>query len=247
VRKLSILIVAAAVAAAGVLAAVPAVAATSAATDKFCDANFKISQVFNDGPDGDSSAKEIKAFMKRITPLFEQATNTAPPEVATAVDTAVTALTDDLETAFEDPAVGQAVGEIDAWAVENCGYEVFDVTATEYSFSGIPTSAKTGKTALVLDNSGSEYHEVLVVRRKNNKSVDDLLALSETQAEKQTEYVGSVVAAPDQTLTTYFDIKKPGKYLAICTLPVGITDFENFPEDAAPHFTEGMVEEFTVS
>jgi len=228
--------------------AAPAVAsaATDAATTKFCDANFRLSSLYNE-LDAEATPKQMKAFAKRVKPALNAAAQSAPAEIEAQVTTAVDALKADPTVIFTDTEIQTATGEIDSWAVENCGYQTVDVTGADYSFSGIPATLSTGKTVVTFQNTGAEFHEFLVVRKKNDKSVEELLALPQKQAEKQTEFVGAAFAAPGQTSNGFMDIKTPGNYVALCAIPVGTTDIESVPEDGAPHFTEGMVTEFTVS
>jgi uncharacterized cupredoxin-like copper-binding protein len=225
------------------LASVAPAGAVDADTTRFCDLNFQISQHFNNEPDEDASEKRVQAFTKRANLLLTRAQAAAPDAIATQVDTAATALKDDLQTAFEDPAVGDAVGDIDQWALDNCGYPLIEVTLVDYAFEGIPASVATGKTAFSLTNTGTEAHEMAIARIKTDTPVDVLLE-SERRAEREVQFVGRGFAEPGEVGSALVDFKKPGRYVAVCFVPQGTTvDAEG---DGPPHFTQGMVTEFEV-
>ena len=60
----------------------------------------------------------------------------------------------------------------------------------------------------------------------------------------QIEFVAAGFAEPGDTGTVYADVKKPGRYAAVCFIPTGTHgDTEG---DGPPHFVQGMVAEFTV-
>ena len=61
---------------------------------------------------------------------------------------------------------------------------------------------------------------------------------------------GASFAAPGESDTLFVDLE-PGRYVIVCFLPVGATPdnmeaLESGELQGPPHFTEGMVEEFTV-
>jgi uncharacterized cupredoxin-like copper-binding protein len=223
---------------------VAAGAATDSGAKKFCDLNFRISQTFNEQPDQDAPAKAQNAFEKKLNAVLTKAEKVAPSAISNEVTTAVTALKDDLNRAFEDPAVGEAVGAIDEWAVENCGYEVVDVSLVDYAFEGVPDTMPTGKSVFNLTNDGADSHEMIVFRLKTDTPLDELLALDQDEAEKQIEFIAAGFAEPGDTGTAYADLKKPGRYAAACFIPTGTHgDVEG---DGPPHFAQGMTAEFTV-
>src|SRR5688572_15911958 len=71
--------------------------------EAFCKTNRAIDKEFSkEEPD-----------LERANELFDRAAETAPPEIADAVNTAVPAFKEDPEAAFEDPAVAEAVAQIE--------------------------------------------------------------------------------------------------------------------------------------
>lgn len=75
----------------------------------------------------------------------------------------------------------------------------------------------------------------------------------ETTTMQKTEFAGVAFAGPGSGDITFVDLD-PGKYAVVCFIPVGTTDMADLEagegdqaEPAGPpHFTQGMVTEFTV-
>jgi hypothetical protein len=58
---------------------------------------------------------------------------------------------------------------------------------------------------------------------------------------------GGVAVCGGATSFLYTELKKPGRYAAVCFLPVGSTDQQALETaDGPPHASEGMVAEFEV-
>jgi uncharacterized cupredoxin-like copper-binding protein len=243
VRRL--LVLASAAACAGAIGIAPVAAGPSGDVARFCDLNFEVSQLFNRAPDEDASDEEIQEFQQELYALLDEAASIAPPEIAAQVSSAVAALRADLNAAFDDPAVQEASQAIDQWAVANCGYQTADVTGLEYEFDGIPKTLQTGKTAFNFTNEGAELHELIVFRIKTDTPLKKLLRLPDRKVEKQVQEIGATFALQGESGVAYLDLKKPGRYAALCFIPVGSIDPEE-EVDGPPHTEEGMVYEFRV-
>jgi hypothetical protein len=218
---------------------VPAGAGASGSDKTFCKAVVKISLFFNTIEE-EPSEKQLA----RIEELLEPVEENAPADIAEAVDTAVAGVR---SGDFESDEVGEAGNTVDQWVVDNCGYEVVQVTARDYEFEGIPETLKTGTVLFEFTNEGAELHEIGVVRIKGDESVEEVLELPEDEAEGKIQEVGFGFAAPGETSVAYLKLKKPGTYGAACFIPVGSTSFEEAETaDGPPHFTEGMFAEFEV-
>lgn len=212
------------------------VAATGGGVAAFCKVNLAVDA----SPEGPTPK------------LLQRFRDTAPADIAQAVDDAVTMFEDEGEEAFENPAFVAAIAEIDQYVVDNCGYETVDVSMGDYSFTGIPDSLDKGVVAFVLSNDGAEFHELSVVRLKGDTTVDDILALPEDAKAKERnklvqEVPGGGFAAPGQSDVALINLKKPGRYVALCFIPVGTTPDAEDGGDGPPHAHEGMTAEFTVS
>ena len=99
----------------------------------------------------------------------------------------------------------------------------------------------------------------MVVVRKlptTTQSFEELLAMPEDQAQTLVENVGFTFAEPGQTSADVVTAGEPGEYLMICFVPAGTTSLPSIDPNAseapslgtgAPHFTLGMLQEFTVT
>ena len=142
-----------------------------------------------------------------------------------------------------------------------------------------------GPIIVSLENIGQELHVFEVVRVNDDVTLttDELLQLPEEEVFTMITMVGSAFAAPGTTGNGVMDLT-PGRYLAVCPIPQGLTpEVEaqfaeaegSVPEGSAPvgsepvasgpagsapagsapagpelgppHFTLGMVHEFTVA
>jgi hypothetical protein len=152
---------------------------------------------------------------------------------------------------FDDLDVLEAIATIDAWIADNCGFAVNDVTAREYAYDGIPQSTETGVHLFRLRNDGAELHELAIVRIKGDQSIEEIVELSEKKAQKKVQLIGACQSAQGEISVHYADLQRPGRYAAVCFLPVGSTTEEALEEasqdpNVHSHATEGMVAEFEV-
>jgi len=200
----------------------------------FCKANIALDAAF--------SAEQPKPRV--INGLLNALARVAPADIADAVNVAVPAFKENPETAFEDPAVEEAVGQIEAFEYESCGYEQVEVTLEDYAFGGIPREVKKGTTAFRLTNQGAEAHEMFVVKLKPGTSVDELIAADEADFADLAEEIGGGFALPGDEGYAAMNLRKPGRYAAVCFIPVGTT--ETVEGTGPPHATRGMTAEFKV-
>ena len=132
-----------------------------------------------------------------------------------------------------------------------------DVVGTEYAYSGLEASYD-GPITIGFRNEGAEVHEIVLVRRAEGvtQSWEELLALPEGEAQALVENVGVAYADPGQTAADLVTATDPGSYLGICFIPQGTTELPSLDPNAseppslgtgAPHFTLGMLTEFTIT
>jgi uncharacterized cupredoxin-like copper-binding protein len=127
------------------------------------------------------------------------------------------------------------------------------VTAVEYEFQGAPATTDAG-TSFALTNGGQELHELVLVRKNDDvtESFEEILQLPDEEAFQKVGIVGQLMAEPGTDAEGTLTAQEPGDYLMICFVPVGMTELpEASGPDASipagePHFTRGMLEEFTV-
>lgn len=131
--------------------------------------------------------------------------------------------------------------------------QVVTVVATDYAFTGLPTSVPAG-TELALDNQGSEVHELLIARKNPGitESWDELLALPDAEAQEKVTILGPIFSDPGTAADGTILLEDEGEYIALCFVPQGMTAIPSGSPspDASfgpPHFMLGMRQEFTVT
>jgi hypothetical protein len=231
-------------------------AADSAA---YCDAELALETAGDPEIDFETMTPEQQAEAAKtfatetLRPLVDDLAPTVPPELEqqfTALDGAVTQLeaTGD-PSAFESPEVVAASAAAHAYDLENCDWTSQAVTTTEYQFSGIPDSLDAGVTSFDLTNDGAEVHEMVLLRKNDGvtESADEILALPQEEGLQKATILGTAGPVPaGETAYLVADLDA-ADYIAVCFIPVGTTSLDTAPPDAPPHFTQGMVTEFSVS
>jgi uncharacterized cupredoxin-like copper-binding protein len=227
-----------------------AAAPTSAATADdaaFCDALVQFNSIVSSSDLGpDTSKDDVVALGQQVAPLFDTIAAEAPSDLQSTAQqlnaSAVQPLLQGDASTFGSEESFAAYGQFLGQAVDSCDFPTEKVTAVDYAFQGAPDTVSAGTVAFDLTNQAKdEQHEMVILRKKDEttQSWSELLQLPEDQAESATTYVASAQAAPGQSSSTLAKLT-PGSYAMICFLPVGGA------EGGQPHFTKGMVHEFTV-
>jgi uncharacterized cupredoxin-like copper-binding protein len=131
------------------------------------------------------------------------------------------------------------------------------VTAVDFAFENVPAEIPSG-TTLGLTNAGQEVHEMVVVRKlpTTTQSFEELLALPQDQALGLVQDIGFAFAEPGATAAQVVTTGEAGDYLMVCFIPAGTTSLPSIDPASseppsmgtgAPHFTLGMLKEFTVT
>ena len=191
-----------------------------------------------------------------IGPALEALTAAAPADVVPSVE----AVNANVEAGPFDPAFVEAYAGMTDWMRENCGFAQLDLAASEYAFGGFPAELPAGPTIISLENIGEEVHEVVIMRINDDvtQSVQEILELPEEESAEMATEQAFAFAFPGAVGETVTDFT-PGRYVALCFLPenadpefiaqmAGPESTE--PEGAnfgPPHFTLGMIHEFTVA
>ncbi len=116
-----------------------------------------------------------------------------------------------------------------------------DLTITQRDFHfDLSKPLTAGTHTIHVKNAGSQPHEVLVVQLAPGASVKDFVAAFEPGATGPPpgKPVGGVVGIDRGGRAFFTSTFEPGRYALICFLPDQSTGRE--------HFTQGMVDEFTV-
>lgn len=224
----------------------------SAEVEAFCDDYIEVNGLINTGPDENDPAPWVEG----VTAGLEGLKSDAPSEISGAVDGMADALLEPVanldeegffaatesESFLEDSAV------VDGYIGDECGFNSVEVTAIDYGYEADLDAVAAGTTAFDFTNGGTELHEMALLRINDDttETVEELLELPEEEAETKANFIGVAFAAPGEGSNMYADLE-PGNYFIVCFIPTGTTSFEDFETaEGAPHFTQGMVQEFTV-
>jgi hypothetical protein len=220
----------------------------AAGTGDFCE----------DGPAVDQALAPEEPDPAAVEEALAAAEASAPEEISDAVATAAGAVRAAFETgdfdALESPEVGDALAEINGYYVSDCGFNALNVTAVDYAYQGMSESVPSGGAVLTMSNEGTELHEAVLFRINDDvtEPVTDILSLPEEEAMTMVTEAGGTFAFPGETSSANLDLE-PGRYAMVCFIPVGLTpeaaeeaEATGTEPEGPPHFTEGMVQEFTV-
>lgn len=186
-----------------------------------------------------------------VEDLLVTVEETTPPELEEQVGVVTATVREALETrddrGFESEEFSTSEEEVDVWVADNCGYERVDVIAVDYAFEGVPETLSAGTVTFEFSNEGKEMHEMLMVRYKDpSTTIEDLMKLSDKEAQKTIDFLGASFGPPGTTDTENKALT-PGKYALLCFVPVGSTSEKAARNaDGPPHVARGMSAEFTV-
>ncbi len=224
--------------------------ATSPEAETFCEAELAAEVAF---------ASEDEA---EIGTAVEAVTAAAEPVGLSETVGALLAAAEDFGPEFE-----AAYAEVIEYMKANCGYAEVDAVASEYEFEGVPAEIPAGGTIFSLENAGEQVHELAVMRINDDVTltVEELLALPEEEGMSMVTPAAFAFAFPGTVSYGTGDLTS-GRYFAVCFMPDGMTPEvmmqleeagvdgpeDTIPEDLGielgpPHFTKGMVHEFTVA
>jgi hypothetical protein len=247
-RKLSVLVALPIVGA--LFGVAPAAAQTTPETTAFCEAALKADKAV---AKFDSGGKPKQKDLQAADTALAGAESTAPPEIASQVQAVVATTWSSLQSGkdpSDDPTFDQNFNALQQYRYNSCGYAQLDVTGIDYEFQGLPKTLPADNAAIRFTDNGAEIHELDIVRVKSKDSARKIAGMSEKDLAKNTERVGGTFAIQGQTSYTVADLSKPGRYVAVCHLPVGSTS-EQAAEQAGKkhaktHAQEGMYAEIKV-
>ncbi len=160
-----------------------------------------------------------------------------------------------------DASASASAGASGGASAEPSGVAGADMTVTgvDYAFAGIPDQVDAG-TVLGFRNNGNEVHEMVVVRINDDvaQTLPELLALPQEEAMELVQQVGRAIADPGEDAEETVTLAEAGNYGMICFIPIGTTSVpEGTPPPSGapvpsgvgsgpPHFTVGMIKQFTV-
>ncbi len=154
-----------------------------------------------------------------------------------------------------------------AGATAGCGSDeqTHTVTATDYSFAGIPETMSAGDQFELRNESRTEIHELVAFRIADDETrpIEELVALppDELLGLVGPEPAAVLLAVPDGDMIAAVgdgSFDEPGRYGVLCVIPTGadpdeylaaVAQSDGGPPDVAggpPHIAHGMFAEFTV-
>lgn len=226
--------------------------APSAEIAAFCDKYVDVQGLLTSGPD----EADPMPWVEELTAGLEGLQADAPEGISGAVTGMAGALLEPVsnldEEAFMEATMSDSYAEdttaIDEFVVAECQFRSVSVTAVDFAYEADLDGLEAGQVAFDFSNDGTEFHEMALIRINDDttETVEELLALPEEEAMAKTTFMGVSFAAPGEGGTMYADLD-PGRYAVICFIPTGSTSLEAAETaDGPPHFTHGMVTEFTV-
>jgi hypothetical protein len=193
--------------------------------------------------DEESTPQEVEAAGAELVPLWTTVVDNAPAALADAVGEltpAIDALEQGDATAFNADESFASYMAIVSDSVDACGFDTTDVAGVDYGFDGVPSTIAAGPTAFSFSNeSESEQHEMLIFRKAAGETRSAEEILNDPATENPGEFVTVTFAGPGEQTSALADLTA-GDYFMVCFLPVGGA------EDGPPHFTQGMLSEFSV-
>jgi hypothetical protein len=192
-------------------------------------------------------AAEMRTVGAQILPLAEQAQAVAPAEIRKDIEVLVAATrqlaqTGDFEAAFGTEAVDEAEKRAHAFDLENCKWAKVEVSAKEYSFSGVPKKIEPGPVSFELANDGKEPHELMLLKVNEGETATakEIVELPQMEAMSKIIPLGSTFAEPGRAEYKVIDLER-GRYVIACFIPVGGGG------EGPPHASRGMYGEFEVA
>ena len=212
--------------------------------EEFCTALVEFNAAVPDVQlDAESTAEEIEETSDRIQPLWADVRDNAPEDVQAEIDqldAGMVSLAEGDAEMFSADETFQTYQEMVGKVIPSCDFETASVTGVDYAFEGVPETLPAGTVAVEFTNASEEEQHEMVVFKKNDPemSVEELLEMPEEEAQSKITFAGAAFAMPGEEAATLLELEA-GEYTMVCFVPVG-------GEDGPPHFTEGMLAEFSV-
>jgi hypothetical protein len=231
-------------------------------------------QLFDVQVEDDASEEEIQGAFDTLDPLWADVEASVPDEFSDDVEelgSTIDALGEGDAEPFNADDTSTTYFTMVGEALDGCVEEVIEVTGVDYAFTGVPETVPSGPIGMRFTNGtdAEEQHEFIIFKKADGdtRSAEEILNDPASQEQGPGEFAGAVFATPGTTAGTFLDLA-PGDYIAVCFIPVGSGEHEmpdgsmedggedqatddQAPEEEGesgpPHFTQGMVAEFSVA
>jgi len=214
-------------------------------TAAFCDSLVEFNTAaFQVEIDDSTPEEEIKEVGDQLAELTQAMVDNAPEDLAEGTEEIhgiVEPLREGDASAFNSDATFETYLGYLGQATEACEFETVSVDATDYAFDA-PTKVAAGNVTFdFMNSSEAEEHEMVVFRKADGVDLtwQEILELGEEGSQDKMAFKAVAFAGPGEGGSTLATLDA-GEYAMICFLPVGGA------EDGPPHFTQGMLHEFTV-
>jgi hypothetical protein len=193
----------------------------------------------------------VKEFWTRQELILVSMDQQAPDEIKADIGTLLAqarqgAATGDVGT-FSSPDLIAADRNLHQYLLQECGYEQMTISATDQAYQDLPSAMPAGTVAITLRNQGQDAHQAVISRANDGvtQPYRDILVLPPDQQLRMATALGLVQADPGQTDTVFLRLTA-GRHGAVDFLPQGTTS-AGMPGSGPPHYTLGLVDEFTVT
>ena len=199
-----------------------------------------------------STPEEVRENPEEIQIESEEDFVSIRGEIEFDGDTAEATIVEPGEQAFDSPFLIEFTKEDDVWKVdgggagdaeEPDGASTVSLGMSEFAFDMDESELESGAPVLFeAENTGEQPHHFVLFKLEEGVVLEE--ALEEEEPEGVDEIGGSAPFQPgDEANVALTTNLEPGRYALLCFF----TDpnAEN-PEEAPPHFTQGMVKEFEV-
>ena len=216
-------------------------------------------QIFQVQLEDDATEEDIQAAFDTLDPLWADVEASAPDEHADAIDelgASIDALGEGDAESFNADDTATTYFSMVSDSLDGCVDEVIEITGVDFAFTGVPETMPSGPIGLRFTNGtdADEQHEFIIFKKADGetRTAEEILNDPATQEQGPGEFAGAVFATPGTTAGTFLDLA-PGEYIAVCFIPVGSGELSEEAvesgeeEGGPPHFTQGMVAEFTVA
>ena len=191
----------------------------------------------------DANSAESKADNVAVLTKMAAA---APSAVSTPMSDLLALVKKKGDKAFESPAGGALLAQLEPYIYDNCPGNKVAVTAIDYEFQGVPATLPAGVAKFKMTNTAPKEDHMMAIFKLTPEGAalgaDKVLALPQKKAGKYMDQSSQAFMEAKPGESGYSPINlTPGTYAYACFFPQGGKN------NGTPHFKLGMEGSFTVS